>query len=339
MTAGVAARRLAIVGAGLTGLTAARHLLTTRGWAAADLVIIEGHGEVGGRLATEVINGATFDHGAQFFTVRSTEFDTAVQGWVANGLIAVWCRGFTTVDGYPRYRVEGGMTALARHLAAELGDAGVEIMLDSPVAAIVAGEQDWTATPQRPDRSPVSGRAMLLTPPVPQATALLRRGEVVLDAKTAATLDGFACHQVLALLAVLDSPPPLAEPGALQQPDDPTFSFIADNQAKGLSAVPAVTFHTAHQRSAELWEETDENVVEALRAEAERVVAPARIIEWHVRRWPCSGPVTPFFHRCLVVAEAPGLLVLAGDGFGGSKVEGAFLSGLAAAENLADVVA
>ena len=53
-----------------------------------------------------------------------------------------------------------------------------------------------------------------------------------------------------------------------------------------------------------------------------------------VKRWRYSGPVTPFPERYAVAAAHPGMLLFAGDGFGDSKVEGAFLSGLAAAERL-----
>jgi predicted NAD/FAD-dependent oxidoreductase len=323
--------RLIIVGAGLCGLTAATRLVTEEGWAGDEILIVEADSEVGGRLATERIGDAVFDHGAQFFTVRTPELDRAVEEWTELGLVDVWCRGFAEIDGYPRYRVRGGMRALAHHLAEELTGAGVRIDTGSPVDAVVAGDgpgAGWVT-------GDTSAEAILLTPPVPAAVGLLAAGGVDLGPEASGALDGFDCHRVLALLAVLDRSPDLAPPGALQQPDDPRFSFVADNGAKGLSPIPAVTFHTAHARSRELWDDPDEVILDVLAADAEEVVAPAAITELHLRRWPASGPVVPHAEPCLVAATEPGLLVLGGDGFGASKVEGAFFSGRAAAVALA----
>ncbi|MEZ5225445.1 MAG: FAD-dependent oxidoreductase [Acidimicrobiales bacterium] len=60
----------------------------------------------------------------------------------------------------------------------------------------------------------------------------------------------------------------------------------------------------------------------------------ARIVEYQVKKWRYAGPVVPRSERSLTIARTPGPLVLAGDAFGGSKVEGAFLSGLSAAETI-----
>ena len=342
--------RLIIVGAGLCGLTAAARLSEADGWSASDILIVEAGAGVGGRLATERIGDAVFDHGAQFFTVRSEALAQTVETWLEAGVVDVWCRGFSEIDGYPRYRTRGGMQALARHLAEELSAAGVAITTGTPLEAVApagsgsgagtgsgaaaGGDSGWRA-------GEATAGSVLLTPPVPASVALLEAGGIALDQldaideATATFLAGFECHRVLALLAVCDRSPELASPGALQQPDDPDFSFVADNQAKGLSDVPAVTFHTAHARSRQLWDESDDAVLDALGPLAAEVVAPAEITELHLRRWVASGPVAAHPEPCLVLAREPGLLVLGGDGFGPSKVEGAFLSGIAAAEVLA----
>ena len=65
--------RVAVVGAGLAGLTAARALSARH-----DVVVIERGRSVGGRLATRRVGNAVFDHGPQFFTVRTDEFGTVV---------------------------------------------------------------------------------------------------------------------------------------------------------------------------------------------------------------------------------------------------------------------
>lgn len=85
---------VAIIGAGLSGLIAARTLTG----AGHQVVVFERARSVGGRLATRRIDGARLDHGAQFFTVRSDEFGAYVDRWRAEGLVREWCRGFTAVE-------------------------------------------------------------------------------------------------------------------------------------------------------------------------------------------------------------------------------------------------
>ncbi len=356
-----------IVGAGLSGLSAARRLIGEDfGFDPKRILIVDKGRGVGGRLATRRIAGAHLDHGAQFFTVRSAELQADVEKWLAAGVVEEWCRGFAEVDGYPRYRVAGGMKELARSLANELTEAGVTITTDLRIEAItpqtgtsqagtlqtgtsqtgtsLAGTEHhggaWSVS-YTDDTEPTSADSLIVTPPIPQTLELLAAGATTLAEPQATMLADFAYHRVIALLTVLDGPAGLAEPGALQQPNDPVFSFVADNQAKGISAEPAVTFHTAHDRSAELWPESDERVAELLLPEASRLLAPASIVEFNVKRWLYSGPVTPHPDPCLIAdvlgddGTEPegglGRLVLAGDGFGGSKVEGAYLSGRAAA--------
>ena len=69
--------RVAIIGAGLAGLIAGRELF--RG--GADVIVFDKGRSPGGRLATRRIGGATLDHGAQFFTVRSPAFAAQVADW------------------------------------------------------------------------------------------------------------------------------------------------------------------------------------------------------------------------------------------------------------------
>jgi predicted NAD/FAD-dependent oxidoreductase len=54
---------------------------------------------------------------------------------------------------------------------------------------------------------------------------------------------------------------------------------------------------------------------------------------WQAHRWRYSQPRTPHAEACLLV-ESPAPLVFAGDAFGQPRLEGAFLSGLAAARSL-----
>lgn len=340
----MASPRVLIIGGGLSGLTAADRLLRRPdGLDPTEVAVVERSPTVGGRLATRRIGEATLDHGAQFFTVRTDDFRADVDRWLAAGVVEEWCRGFGVVDGYPRYRAAGGMNQLARRLGASLAEAGVAVATGRRVSALRPRDGGWRVDYDEPSAEITAGEgpvtdvpALIVTPPVPQALALLESGGTTLSPASASTLRSLTYHRVIALLTVLDRRPELPPPGALQRPDDPTFTFVADNQAKGISAVPAVTFHTAHARSADLWSATDDEIVDALLPTARDLVAPAQIVELEVKRWRYTGPVHPHPDPCFVATVAgepvPGPLVFAGDGFGGSKMEGAYLSGLAAAD-------
>lgn len=319
---------IGIVGAGLSGLVAAEQLALS----GHRVLVTERGSSPGGRLATRRMGAAYVDHGAQFFTVRSDRFRADVDAWIEAGAIAEWCQGFDEVDGFPRYRAEGGMSALARHLADRAIRAGATIATKVQTIAIIPGATDWTMTHDHWVREPDEVDAVLLTAPVPQSLALLAAGGV----KPAdPALAEIAYHRCIALLATVDpqATPRLPEAGATQQPDDPAFSFIAENRRKGISPVPALTFHTAHALSAELWDTPDNDIKTRLLPSAAAAVGlePGDFADVQLKKWRFTGPVTPWPERFAVAAERPRPVLLAGDAFGGPKVEGAFLSGVAAA--------
>ena len=70
MSDGRKKRSCIVVGAGISGLLAADEL-QREGWTVAVLDKSRG---VGGRMTTRRVGEGTFDHGAQFFTVRDNRF-------------------------------------------------------------------------------------------------------------------------------------------------------------------------------------------------------------------------------------------------------------------------
>jgi hypothetical protein len=117
------------------------------------------------------------------------------------------------------------------------------------------------------------------------------------------------------------------------QEADETFSFIGDNQAKGISAVPAVTFHARADWSLERWDRPRDEVHAELIERARPWLGGATIVDSQVKRWRFATPKHVWPERCWRASDSP--LVLAGDAFAGPRVEGAALSGLAAATALA----
>ena len=178
--------------------------------------------------------------------------------------------------------------------------------------------------------------ALVLTPPVPQSLGLLDAGGTRLDAAVRSRLEAIAYHPTLAVLAVLDRPSSVPEPGGVQLDEGP-FSFVADNDRKGISNVPAVTLHVDHQLSADRWDDTSPALLDHLVRLAASWIGRAEIVEAQLKRWRFAKPVTPASHEieATIVADLP--LVFAGDAFAGAAVEGAFGSGRAAANHLASI--
>lgn len=298
-----------VVGAGLSGLVAARALVEG---GCRVCVLDKGRG-VGGRLATRRVGDARLDHGAQFFTVRGADLAAFVEEATAAGVVQEWCRGFGEIDGYPRHRGTDGMTGIAKHLAR-----GLDVRTGVRVTDLAEHPAD----------------AYVLTAPIPQSLAMLSFSTRLPEPDLAERLAAFTYNATLALLVVLDRDPRLPEPGAIQQPDHPLFTFIADNKVKGISDVHAVTFHVGNVASRARWSETDDELRASLLADAAPWLGGANVTDVQLMRWRYAGPTVPWPEPCLVVQEHPQPIVLAGDAFDGPKFEGAFRSGLAAARTL-----
>jgi predicted NAD/FAD-dependent oxidoreductase len=277
------------------------------------------------------MGSAVLDHGAQFFTARSDVFIEAVEQWIDAGVVEEWCRGFgDAADGYPRYRTAGGMNQLAKHLRSTL-PGSVEVLTGHRAGSIIPLADGYAVSYEGGRRSPDESPSIICTAPVPQTLELLDTGGLRID-EPALGVRELRYHAVIGLLATLDRPAPFGPTGALQRPDDPNFSFCCDNSVKGISPIPAATFHASHTRSAELWDLSDPEILAALRPAAEELLGESSIVDVQVKKWRYAGPIEPWPDRYAMVATSPGPVVLAGDGFGGPKVEGAFLSGRAAAE-------
>ena len=313
--------RVAVVGAGVSGLVAARQLADEH-----DVVVFDKGRSVGGRLATRRIGAARLDHGAQFFTSRGDGFQRQVDDWVARDVARIWCHGFDgDGDGYPRYCGTTGMNALAKDLAS-----GLDCHTSRLVFACRPTEVGWDVVID--DGVVHEADALVLTCPIPQSWALLVQAQVGVPDQ----LFRREYHRTIGLLTVLDRPSAVAAPGGAQF--DPTdvdapFGFIGDNAAKGISPVPAVTFHATQPWSTEHWDDDTETLRDLLLERARPWIGDATVIDAQVKKWRFAGPVEPWPDPCWVDDEHR--LVLAGDLFAGPKVEGAFDSGLAAASAVA----
>ena len=118
--------RVAVIGAGMSGLICARTLFSY----GMQVAVFEKSRGFGGRMATRrTAEGPTFDHGAQYFTVRDERFERCVRSWQQDGIVAHWGGKIGVLTNgdlewqpktTPRFVGVPGMNAVCRHLAADL---------------------------------------------------------------------------------------------------------------------------------------------------------------------------------------------------------------------------
>jgi hypothetical protein len=327
-----------IVGAGLSGLAAARALAQ----AGCRSRVIDKGRSVGGRLATRRIAGGLADHGAQFFTARSEIWKAQVAQWQSDGLVTAWSNGFSdgsrpvdAFDGHPRFVTHGGMNRLAKRLAADAGELA-SFHLDTRIVSVEPLGNGWLAVAESGTRW--TAPALLLTAPVPQSLALLGDAVGRMSSADRDALTRISYAPCIAGLFVIAGETRLPHPGALQRPDA-EVTWIADNQRKGISpGARVITLHAGARLSQALWDQPEASVLQVLTAELSDWLEPGTAIhEAQLKRWRYAQPIVSHPERCLLASGLPSL-VFAGDAFGESRVEGAYLSGLAAAATLIEAL-
>lgn len=138
--------RVAVIGAGIAGLTIARALQPR-----AHVVVFEKARGVGGRMSTRYADPFYFDHGAQFFTARSEAFKTFLAPLIAAGIVCEWKPklvglrpGAMPYDRFwfePHYVARPHMNSLCKHLAD-----GIDLRLSTEIAPLTREGETWALT-------------------------------------------------------------------------------------------------------------------------------------------------------------------------------------------------
>lgn len=208
------AETVAIIGAGVAGLTCAQHL-QTEGWA---VTVLEKSRGPGGRAATRRQDTRAYDHGAQFFTARDAAFQAQVRRWEAEGVVARWRPRLFDLhphappvphdDAHPRYVGVPRMSHLARSLSHVLtlctGVQAAAIRAVGPGALSVVDASGEVVSAQG---TAVFSRVVVAVPPA-QAVPLLEAVSPALAAEAQASAAGMTpC-----LAAMVTFSTPLAVP-------------------------------------------------------------------------------------------------------------------------------
>jgi predicted NAD/FAD-dependent oxidoreductase len=217
------------------------------------------------------------------------------------------------------------MNAIARQLAE-----GLDIVREAKVVEASRLGDAWQVAVE--NQSNRRARTLVLTAPVPQSLALLQAGNTALPSELSADLVRLTYHPCIALLLLLDGPSAVPAEGVAYDGDGPV-RWIADNTRKGVAPhVPAaVTVHLGRSFSAAHYTAAETDLLPHVMPTLGPLLGSA-IKQVTVHRWKFSEPVTCHHEACVWRPEIG--LGLAGDAFGGPKVEGAALSALALADRI-----
>jgi hypothetical protein len=307
------AMRIAIVGAGMAGMSCGQRLSRL----GHEVRLFDKGRGPGGRMATRRMeDGGTtlhFDHGAQYFTARDPRFVEQVAHWEASGVAARWAAaGDDAWVGTP------AMNAPLKAMAGELG-----VQFGTRIEQLVRDGEGWQIDGEgAPD---ARFDAVLVAVPAEQAGPLLQP-----HAPAMATLaDQTASDPCWTLMAGFEAPLALVQDTLRQRGP---IGWAARNNAKpGRANEECWVIQASPEWSRAHLEEDAETVAAALLAElAEANGGPlprqlgATAHRWRFARSGTAGEEALW--------DAEQRIGVCGDWLIGPRVEAAYMSGLLLAE-------
>jgi photolyase PhrII len=331
--------RVAVIGAGISGLFAAR-TLADHGLPV--IVFDKGHG-VGGRMSSRRVDGVdghvTFDHGAQYFTARDPRFRRYVDSWLQQGVVARWPDPETDpshkiveltqgrmrekTDNNERFVGSPSMNAVCKHLAS-----GLNVQTQTQVGRMESVGEGIRLTDET-GRILGTFERVIVSAPAPQTADLL-----VDFPKLAEPISKIRMQPCWAVMASFERPITSDWVGAFIH--DSVLTWVARNSTKpSRSTDPLkaeqIVLHAGHKWTEKNWDRSPDEVAQELLARfwQDSGIPPQSPLHLQAHRWKFALPVDPPGERCFFDAESG--IAGCGDWAGGPRVEGAFLSGMAAA--------
>lgn len=327
-------KSIAIIGAGLAGITLANKLN-----AYAEVTVFEKARSPGGRMSTRRAEPFHFDHGAQYFTAKHTDFVAALAEPLSEGVVELWpgnhiqliarAQGVDKTrlpSAENRYVAVPGMNALVKFLAE-----GVNVLCQTRVSCLkrvaskwalfdeanqLLGEYDW----------------VISTAPRQQSLDLLPETFAHL-----AALQQCSLLPCFALMLGFNGPLDLDFDSAQVVGGD--IAWIANNSTKpGRPSSPCLVIHASAQWSEANVSAAPEFVISHLSEAASNLTGVDLLQAEHagVHRWLYAQATRQATQQVFLDADLN--LAAAGDWCWGGRVEFAFLNALETANAIVRMI-
>lgn len=309
---------IAIIGGGLAGLTVASILGDV-----ANVRVFEKSRGVGGRMSTRRTEHFSFDHGAQYFTLRTEAFRRFLEPLFDEGIVSRWDAQISTFDGTgnvhkedwskeePRYVGVPTMSAIVKRIAKDITvvPATRVTSLERQARWLLRDDQggthdgfDW----------------VVCTAPAPQTTELLPDDFAYKGITD--TVEMSACY---ALMVGFSNPLALDFQGARIRDSD--VSWIAvDSSKPGRKTLATLVVHSTPAFAEQHWHAEEGEVIDKLCSETARVIGiNLEGITWKaIHKWRFANNVLR--NQLPILVDTKLQLGVCGDWCSGGRVEGAF---------------
>ncbi len=325
-----AIKRVAVIGAGISGLSCATHLQSL----GFEVEVFEKSHGASGRMSTRQGEGWSADHGAQYFTARDPLFKHTLDAWIADGIVGRWNPRIGVFEkgqwresssNEPRYVANPGMYMIRKHLASTL-----TLHLNQTIDQPIPINDQWQLSSKESGLFISIFDFLVLALPAPQAAVLTKELPSEIQAIChSVTMDG--CWTVMARFSERPS-----FPFDAAFVNSEKISWICRNQSKPYrSGQESWTIHASPKWSQENIELTPQEASIQLLACAKQLGLDCSDAEISIHRWRFASGFTNPSPEFVFLPKLN--LGLCGDWLNGGRVEGAWLSGRKLAGQIANI--
>jgi renalase len=339
---------IAIIGAGLSGLTGAQALQK----AGYTVVILEKSRGVGGRVATRRINDSRVDHGARYLEPIGIQTQDLIQALQQQNALKLWPETLyefkenqlkPSLNQSPKYIAPDGMNSVGKFLAE-----GLEIWFNRRVIELkITENKTWSLSLEQTHETAkdkplaVEAKSVVIAIPAPQALMLLESLESQINSDLLNQVRAVEYDPCMTVMAGYSSKQQSAflnreiDWKAVTFPEDKILDWVGlDSSKRTLSQPPIVVIQSTADFAKKHLDTVNLDPVgkQLLQAAATCLMPELNDPEWiKVHRWRYAFCPQPLPNSCLTTT-IPLPLVCTGDWCSRQQIEGALASGKAAVD-------